>query len=172
MGVAYEISRDVSSFKIVFCSGGKHGCGLLAAARQARPGGGSTERFFFWWSPFCTAIPSLCPWNWAPIPTSSTWNIMGPTGKMRKRGRHTPVGRKRSKREENAKKMWSAGEKEEQKEQEGEEVIVTKESGKGRVRGEEIRRKKRTELMEEERTVEERERRRAAPPRWSISLGS
>ena len=41
--------------------------------------------------------------------------------------------------------MWSAGEKEEQKEQEGEEVIVTKESGKGRVRGEEIRRKKRTE---------------------------
>ena len=58
---------------------------------------------------------------------------MGPTGKMRKRGRHTPVGRKRSKREENAKKMWSAGEKEEQKEQEGEEVIVTKESGKGRV---------------------------------------
>ena len=45
--MAYEISRDVSSFKTVFCSGGKRGCGLLAAARQARPGGGSTERFFF-----------------------------------------------------------------------------------------------------------------------------
>lgn len=141
---------------------GRHG--LVGAALSA-------FFFFFWWSPFCTAIPSLCPWNWAPIPTSSTWNIMGPTGKMRKRGRHTPVGRKRSKREENAKKMWSAGEKE-QKEQEGEEVIVTEESGKGRVRVEEMRRKKRTELMEEERTVEERERRRAAPPRWSISLGS
>ena len=56
----------------------------------------------------------------------------GLPGKMRKRGRHTPVGRKR--REENAKKMWSAGEKD-QKEQEGKEVIGTEESGKGRVRG-------------------------------------
>lgn len=47
MGVAYVISRDVSSFKTVFRSGRKHGCGWLAAARQAWPGGGSTERFFF-----------------------------------------------------------------------------------------------------------------------------
>lgn len=91
---------------------------------------------------------------------------MGPTGKKRKRGRHTPVGRKISKREENAKKIWSVGEKT-QKGPEGKEVIVAEESGKGRLSGEEMRRKKRTELMGRRGS-----RRKEGGGEWSLPNGA
>lgn len=96
MGVAYEISRDV--FKTVFCSGRKHGCGLPAAARQAQPGGGSTERFYLFIFLVVTLLYNhslSVPLELGPHSNKLHLEHHGPPGKMRKRGRHTPVGRKR-----------------------------------------------------------------------------
>lgn len=151
MGSAREIRGDVSPFTtlssvIVITSGKKHVCRSLAATWQTQPGGRSTELF-----PLVVTLRfshSLSvPLEVGPRSSELQLEYHGPTGKMRKTGRHTPVGRKRNETEENAKKTWHVGEKEEQKEKGRKEVMVTEESGKGRVRGGDEK-EKRMEPME------------------------
>ena len=151
MGLAREISGVVSPFTTlssvtVITSGKKHVCGSLAVTWRTQPGGRSTELF-----PLVVILRfsrSLSvPLDLGPLSSELQLEYHGPSGKTRKRGRHTPVGKKRNETEENAKKTWHVGEKEEQKEKERKEVMVTEESGKGRVRGGDEK-EKRMEPME------------------------
>lgn len=107
--MAYVISRDVSSFKTVFRSGRKHGCGWLAAARQAWPGGAALSAFGGGGHPSVQPLPLRALGTGPPFqqaPPGTSWVQQG------RRGREEllQLG-ERSKREENAKKMWSVGEK-------------------------------------------------------------
>ena len=170
MGVAYEISRDV--FKTVFCSGRKHGCGLPAAARQARPGGGSTERFylFIFFGGHPSAQPlHLCALGTGPpfqqAPPGTSW---APREDEEERETHSSWEKK--KRRKCKDNVECGRERPERARREG--GYRDRRKWEGQSEGEEMGRKKRTELMEEETTAEERERRRVVPPRRSISLGS